>query len=766
MDAKWLTGLLLCLMIQTGCATKEKMEITPSVNDLTFNELPRVWDEAVPLGNGMLGALVWERDGKLRFGLDRADLWDLRPTEKIFGEGINFQWVVSQVKKNDYAIVQEILDKPYVDYPYPTKIPGGALEFDISELGEVESVQLVLNNALCIVKWKSGAVLKVFVHATEPAGWFRFENLGSNLIPELITPGYDDTSDATDAEMTINGMNVSTLGYEKGNLVSGDRQSVYQQKTWGGASYEIAMKWRNPEKKVLEGIWSISSDYPHRKCVRYASDVVKDAFGQSFGSQYESHHLWWSAFWSQSSVAVPDTAMEKQYYLEMYKLGAASRRGAPPISLQAVWTRDNGRLPPWKGDYHHDINTQQSYWPCYSSNHLEEGLAFTDWLWDIRDAGRAYTRRYFGTGGLNIPGVCTLTGEPMGGWIQYAMSPTISSWLGHHFYSHWRYSMDRNFLKTRAYPWLSETAVYLEELCKKDPKTGFRKLPLSSHPEYNLNRIDAWYTDFTNYDLALVRWTFDKAAELAGELGLQDEKEKWLSILKEFPGYTIDETEGLKIAPNESFARFQLHFSHLMAIYPLDIFDWNGNEADRIVIQSSLEQIDRVEQGDKNFGFGIPWYAIMRARMGDGDRALKVLQRFPACCSPNSFNFNYDQTQPGAIRVFTLEANFGFAAAIQEMLLQSYKGIIRIFPAVPTAWKDLSFDKLRAEGAFLVSAAMKGGNIEQVKIISEKGGDCTLENPWPGKSVRIVRENGETGIVSGDLLIIKMIERERISLAI
>ena len=374
---------------------------------------------------------------------------------------------------------------------------------------------------------RSGA--EIFVHATEPVGWFRFENLGSELMPELITPGYDDESDVPDGEMTVNGMSVSKLGYEKGNLVRGDQKSVYQQKTWSGASYEIALKWRNPDKRVLEGTWSISSDYPHKKCVKYAAEFVDEAFAKSFRSQYQSHNLWWTGFWGQSSVSVPDSAMEKQYYLEMYKLGAASRRGAPPISLQAVWTRDNGKLPPWKGDFHHDINTQQSYWPCYSSNHLEEGLVFTDWLWEIRDAGKVYTRRYFGTNGLNIPGVCTLTGEPMGGWIQYAMSPTISSWLGHHFYSHWRYSMDRDFLKTRAYPWISETAVYLEELCSKDPKTGFRKLPLSSHPEYNGNQITAWYTDFTNYDLALVRWTFEKAAELAGELGLQQESEKCLA---------------------------------------------------------------------------------------------------------------------------------------------------------------------------------------------------------------------------------------------
>lgn len=566
--------------------------------------------------------------------------------------------------------------------------------------------------------------------------------------------------------MTKDGMKVSTLGYPKGKLLNGDKQSVYQQQTWGGASYEVAVKWRNESKKSLEGTWSISSDYPHKKCIKPAAEIVNDAFAEPFSRKYQSHVDWWKKFWGQSSIAIPDSTLEKQWYLEIYKLGSASRRGAPPISLQAVWTRDNGKLPPWKGDYHHDINTEQSYWPCYSSNHLDEGLAFTDWLWEIRDAGRVYTKRYFGTDGLNIPGVCTLTGEPMGGWIQYAMSPTISAWLGHHFYSHWRYSMDRVFLEERAYPWLKETAVFLEELCRKDPATGFRKLPLSSHPEYNGNQITAWYTDYTNYDLALVRWTFDKAAELADGLNLPEEAALWNNILSELPGYTIDETEGLKIAPTESFARFQLHFSHLMAIYPLDVFDWNKGEADKKVISTSLDHAETVEKGEQNFGFGIPWYATMRARMREGDKAFTVLKRFPNCCSSNSFNFNWDQTKPGSAEIFTLEANFGFAAALQEMLLQSYNGTIRVFPAIPASWKNVSFDKLRAEGAFLVTSKISGGIIEFVNLTSEKGGTCTIENPWPGKTVTIFRDDKNPEDTGGDTIVIKMSAGEKITLKI
>ena len=136
-------------------------------------------------------------------------------------------------------------------------------------------------------------------------------------------------------------------------------------------------------------------------------------------ADYRSHMNFWKGYWAQSSVSLPDTLLQKQYDNEMYKFGSAAREDSYPISLQAVWTADNGMLPPWKGDYHHDLNTQLSYWPAYTGNHLQEGMGYLNTLWEQRDVYKKYTREYFGTDGMNVPGVCTLTGEPMGGWVQF-----------------------------------------------------------------------------------------------------------------------------------------------------------------------------------------------------------------------------------------------------------------------------------------------------------------------------------------------------------
>ena len=116
------------------------------------------------------------------------------------------------------------------------------------------------------------------------------------------------------------------------------------------------------------------------------------------------HAAWWEAFWSQSSVTLPaaELAISRQYHLVQYFHGAASRRGAPPMPLQGVWTADNGGLPPWKGDYHNDLNTQMTYIAYQSAGHFDEGLSYLDYLWDRREVFAEFARDFYGTPGAGL----------------------------------------------------------------------------------------------------------------------------------------------------------------------------------------------------------------------------------------------------------------------------------------------------------------------------------------------------------------------------
>ena len=298
--------------------------------------------------------------------MDRIDLWDQRPIDSISGDNNRFSWVYDQVMKGDYLPVQKKFDHPYDNLPAPSKIPGAGLEFNLAALGKPTNVQLFLNNAVCEVTWEAGMRLQTFVHATEPIGWIRIENAGDKFVPELVPPIYAQAGAIADLG-PVEGLDLRRLGYDQGKITQEGQTITYHQKGWGDFYYDVAIKWKKDGDAWL-GVWSISSSLSDDKAV----EEVIDAFARGLQTDYNSHLAYWDTYWTQSSIQIPDEVLAKQYANEMYKFGAAAREDSYPIPLQSVWTADNGKLPPWKGDYHHDLNTQLGYWPCYTGNHLTE----------------------------------------------------------------------------------------------------------------------------------------------------------------------------------------------------------------------------------------------------------------------------------------------------------------------------------------------------------------------------------------------------------
>ncbi len=271
-------------------------------------------------------------------------------------------------------------------------------------------------------------------------------------------------------------------------------------------------------------------------------------------------------------------------------------------------------------------------------------------------------------------------------------------------------------MKEKAYPWLRDVARYLDEISVKDQNEK-RKLPISSSPEIFDNSEKAWFRETTNFDLALIRWTFEKASELAGELGESSDSAKWQSILNEWPEFALDAKGGLAFAPNCDYTGSHRHFSHLVARHPLGLIDWSNGEKDRQIIKATLATLE--QKGSAMWtGYSFSWLGNLYARAFMGEKAAETLRIFAENFTlPNSFHVNGEQHDRGysnfKYRPFTLEGNFAFASAIQEMLIQSHTGVIHIFPAIPSSWKDVSFHSLRTSGAFLVSACQVMGRYKQ-----------------------------------------------------
>jgi len=698
---------------------------------LQFESPSQTWDEAIPLGNGLLGALLWGDGKPLKISLDRTDLWDLRPVPEFRTKEYSYKNMRQWVKEGRLSDLHRLYDDPYGNAG-PTKIPAGRIELTIGDNPVFEKASLDLAGAMATVQFQGKFKVRVFIHAREPVGMIHIRSAEPVKLKLLAPPFAGKIMDEA-GPGKISAGDLASLRYNAPVESNGDNWTGYLQEGWGGFKFAVVIAWRDKEGEWL-GAWSITTLNESKEPLQKARENCEKALRAGFAKSVIAHRKWWDSFWSRSSVRVPNSIIERQWYLEMYKFGSATRADTPPITLQGPWTADNGKIPPWKGDYHHDLNTELSYWPAYSGNQLEGALGFVNWLWSTRENARAWTKRFFDLPGLNVPMTADLEQKQIGGWHQYTHSATTAAWLAHHFYLHWRYSMDRQFLRQRAYPWLRETAIFLEAVTEKGPD-GERTLPLSSSPEINDNRLDAWFPTITNYDTALIRWVFEKTAELADELGKRKEAEHWRKVLGEMPNLAIDsQSKKMLVAKDYPLKESHRHLSHLMAIHPLGLIRWENGPQEQAIIRASLDDLE--QKGTSWWcGYSFSWLANMAARARDGERAEKALEIFSmAFCLRNSFHCNGDQSGKGysnfRYRPFTLEGNFAAAAGLQEMLLQSYSGAIRIFPAIPAAWKDVSFKTLRAEGAFLVSAERREGLTRRVEIIAQTKGMCCLENPF------------------------------------
>ncbi|MGC4037538.1 MAG: glycoside hydrolase N-terminal domain-containing protein [Chitinophagaceae bacterium] len=688
-------------------------------HNLAFDSLASRWDDGIPLGNGWLGALIWKKDNHVRLSLDRVDLWDDRPMSSI--DKLKFNWIINQVNKGEYDTVQKLSDEPYENNPAPTKIPGAAIEFDLNSFGKVVSNALDIETALSVVKFENGVAFNNYIHATKDVGYFGFENLPADfslndILPILIPPNYN-SGNAGVTGNSVEGQGLERLGYKKGTITKTKNSILYRQPTWNGSYYEVLIKWQQLSPTNVVGQWTITKN--RHAVLSDLNKSVKEPTG------WDAHIAWWNDFWKRSSVTLPDALVERQYYLELYKFGCVARSNTPPISLQAVWTADNGNLPPWKGDIHNDLNTQLSYWPGYTSNHLDLTSSYTNWMVKVKEENKRWTKEFYGVNGLNTPGVTTISGKPMGGWAQYSFSPTTVAWLAQHMYWQWKYSMDSNFLKRKALPYFNDVQQYFSFLLNKD---GYKnKLPLSSSPEYNDNTIKAWFKDFTNYDLALIKSFYEEGIDM--NVG---NKNAWVQQLHALPAFDQNET-GLTIAPGQNLEHSHRHHAHLMAIYPLALLNAEKKD-DKEIMNKSLRWLE--SKGSSEWcGYSFSWLACIYARANEADSAVKQLQIFASnFCSINSFHLNGDQKggqySNFTYRPFTLEGNFGFAQGVHELLIQTRDNCIEIFPAVPQSWKNVSFNNLRTEGAFLISAKKENGVITSVSIKAEKGGNCKIKLPF------------------------------------
>ena len=706
---------------------------------LHYNKTITKWDDALPLGNGDIGCLIWNRANKLRFTLDKGGIWDCSdPPENQ--ENFTYEDMKRLVAEKNEKMLQEKYDDCY-NKPTPTKLPAGKI---ILNLGTRKNIISDLDFNSAEANLKTGNItVKSFIHANENYGLIEVNKIGVKL--KIDNPKFGKIKKhAIKFSSKGTTQSLKNLKYPDAEFFSETKNSInctyFIQPTNDNRFYGIiAAKTEQNGKTLIAYTVNMGNN---RNFVEESKKIVTNAIKKGYEKAFAEHKIWWAEYWQKSSISIPDKILEKGWYINNYLLASCSRKNHFPMPLQGVWTADNGSLPPWKGDYHNDLNTQLCYSHFFKANHLEEGSSFIDFLWNSMDVAKEFAKKFYGTEGICLPGVMTIDGKPLGGWPMYSLSPTHQIWLCQSFELYFQYTGDMKFLREKAWVYFEETAKCMTALLEE--REGYYYLQVSSSPEIHDDEKESWLTPNSNYDLALLRYLYQTLIRFAGILG-NGQENAWKKVLDKLPPLAVNEKNVLMLSPNESLKESHRHLSNAMAICPLRLMDY---KTEKEIIDATVLDYEFLGTG-MWVGFSFAWMSHLYSIQGNGEGAYEQLRIFwESFCSSNGFHLNGDFKKRGYTtfhyRPFTLEANMYAADALQEMLFQMHDGEIEVFAAIPKVWKEkeISFENFRGENGILVSAKWTPKQGTEIVLVSEKEQEvCIKINKY--KKEKICLRSGE-----------------------
>ena len=719
-------------------------------HDLVWEKPPVRWLDGIPLANGDMGVLIWGDGGPFKFTLDKYDAWET--TERILGPGdltyAKLRRLVEQGKRVEAERAMRTQHLYPDGAPHPTRLPMPRLEIDFGQPLVWSHARLGLRTATAtVVGTADGRPLQLTCAVSAEQNVLLVRMKGVSAANARIRVGLDHLNDS--AKQTL-----KRWGYPDPVTTSSPDGGTLSLTTPSGYAYAIAWKRVHGPGDVHVLALSLISSLDAPDPLAAAGEIV-DRYARTT-VDLSAHEAWWAEYWKRSYLTIPDARLEALYSIEMYKLGCLSRPGKMPITLQGLWTLDGG-MPPWAGDYHLDMNVQQSYWPIYTANRLELGEPLYRTFSACLPRWRKQCQQFFGFDGIWSGCAIGPRGERVFGYTGVELWPGNAAWLAHHYWLHFLYSQDKKFLREQALLIIRPAFLTYANLLERGDD-GKLHVPFSYSPEWGEGGISSFCRD-PNIDLALIRFLGGAILEADKLLPEADPlADRAREVLENLTGYQIKNNR-LMVRADATLSHSHRHHSHLAAIHPLGLLTVDGSESQRTLIQNSLHDI-RVQGTGQWTGWAYPWMSLIASRAELGNMAWQMLDTYAnAFIKPNTFHVNGDPRRFGVslftYEPMTLEAGFGAAAAIMEMLLQSHGGRIRLFASTPDRWHDAYFANLRAEGAFLVTAKLTKGKVRFVQLTSEVGHPCRMRNPFDGQPVVLRKgdpETGESVTLSGEIL--------------
>ena len=761
---------------------------------LWYNAPATVWEEALPIGNGRIGAMVYGNPLQEVYQLNEESIWSGYPQDWNNPKAANaLPQVREAVDRGDYAKASELW-KANAQGPYTARyLPMANLMLDQLTRGEARNLyrELNISNALSTVTYEADGVkyrrtsfisypdqvMVIKIAADRPQAVSLHIRLNSLLRYTVQTKG--------EKTLILNGKApayVANRDYDPHQVVYDDKRGtqfkVQVELLPDGGHCEAndsALTVRNANEVVL--LLSAVTDFgnkkmtlkkckrPYQELLQRHTDDHQQLFNRlqlSLGTEnLQKEALPTNERLKSFEQDPTDNGLTELYYqYGRYLLIASSRLGGLPANLQGIWNRHV--QPPWGSNYTTNINTEMNYWPAEITNLPECFLPLSDFIGRLAVNGAQTAKVNYG---INRGWLAHHNSDvwaqtaPTGGYDsdpkgapRWSCWPMAGVWLCQHLWEHYAFGGDKKYLSKTAYPLMKGAAEFLLQWLQKDPETGYWITNPSTSPENRFRYIDkegkkqnGEISRSSGMDLGLAWDLLTNCIEASTVLDTDKAfRQQCMDVRANLQPFRIG-SKGQLLEWDKEFEETDpnhRHVSHLFALHPGRQIIPEQQPELAAACQRTLEI-----RGDGGTGWAMAWKINFWARLRDGNHAFGMLKNGLRYVDATQVSVRGGGTYANLFDAhppFQIDGNFGGTAGITEMLLQSHAGYIHLLPALPDNWQSGSIKGVRARGGFTIDMEWKESRITRLSVTSHSGGTCRIREATSPHEEVIETEKGKT----------------------